>query len=735
MTTATTSQPAGKRSFRESMEALLHPRRIAIIGDSPKPGFASGIRSNIVKCGYTGEIVPINPNYDEVAGWRAYPSIDAVPDAVDLAVIGVQARFVESVLEQCEAAGVGAINIITSGYGELSDEDGHKRQEHLRAFAGRTGIRIVGPNCLGNISVPNMMCAMTGPFEQLLPGPVGLVLQSGLLAYSMVIPAMQRGMGFSYVVTTGNEADLEASDLMRYMVEDDHTRVIGCFIEQFRHPEKLIEVARMAAEKQKPIVALKIGRSEAGRRSARAHTGSLVGSDAVADAVLRQEGIIRVSSLDELTETLAAFYTDRLPQDTGVGAIYVSGGAAGLVSDLSDDFGIDLPDLSPATIDRLNQVIPEYGTVGNPLDTTGMAGAIPAIMQGAIEGMAEDPNIHTIVYGQAYPTMVDLDTPPGEVMRAAHKKFPDKTFLVISLVPGEIFPAHRRDGEPAHEPVTMWGGVPFLQGVENGLRAVAHLNQYAAFLRSGRWRERGRPETGPLAAEARAVVERAAGQPVVEREAKQLLQKYGIPVTRSILALSADDAVEAAREFDGPVVLKIESPEITHKTDAGGVLLNIQGDDAVRGGYERIMANAERYNPNATISGVLVEEQALAGREMFIGMQRDPDFGPAIAVGLGGIFVETLEDVALGIPPLTAADGDEMLKRLRGRAILDGTRGELPADVAAITDVIERFGQLCIDLGELVESIDINPLIVYPTGQGLRVVDCLIVPATDDSHN
>ncbi len=562
-------------TFTESMRALLHPKSIAVIGDSPNPGFAPIIRRNIVACGYEGDIYPINPRYDEIAGLKAYPSVDSVPGGVDLAVIGVPVRAVDAVLEQCERAGVKAINIITSGYGEQDDELAHQRQNHLSDFAQRTGIRIVGPNCLGNISVPGKMCAMSGAFEYLRPGPVGLVLQSGLLAYSLFTPPMDREMGFSYIVTTGNEADLEAADLMRYYVEDDETRVIGAFIEQFRDPAKLIEVAEMAAEREKPIVVLKIGRSEAGKRSAQAHTGSLVGSDEVADAVMRQYGIIRVNGLDEMTETLAAFYTDRLPQDTGVGAIYVSGGAAGLVSDLSADLGINLPDLAPHTIERLEAVIPEYGTVGNPLDTTGQAGAIPELMRGAIEGMAEDPNIHTIVYGQAYPTIVDLDTPAGEVMKVAHDKYPDKVFLAISLVPGEIATQRRRDtGGPPHEPVTNWGGVPFLQGVENGLRAVKHLNTYASHIRNRS--PNGHVSSDSAVAEmARELVRASNGKPLVERTAKHLLTMYGIPTTPEQLATTADEAVAAANEIGYPVVLKIESPDITHKTDAGGVLLNL----------------------------------------------------------------------------------------------------------------------------------------------------------------
>ncbi len=477
----------------------------------------------------------------------------------------------------------------------------------------------------------------------------------------------------------------------------------------------------------KPIVVLKIGRSEAGRRSAQAHTGSLVGSDEVADAVMRQYGVIRVNSLDEMTETLAAFYTDRLPSDTGVGAIYVSGGAAGLVSDLSADFGIDLPDLAPQTIERLEAVIPEYGTVGNPLDTTGQAGAIPELMRGAIEGMAEDPSIHTIVYGQAYPTIVDLDTPAGEVMRVAHEKYPDKVFLAVSLVPGEIATQRRRDtGGPPHEPVTNWGGVPFLQGVENGLRAVAHLNNYASYLRNRS--PNGRVAGDSAVAEmARELVRASEGKPLVERTAKHLLTMYGITTTPEQLATTADEAVAAANEIGYPVVLKIESPDITHKTDAGGVLLNISDDAAVRAGFDEIMANARSYNPDADLAGVLVQQMAQpGGREMIVGMTRDPDFGPAVAVGLGGVFVEVLKDVALGVPPLTDTAARDMLDRLQGKAILDGTRGQGPADVDAVVDTLLKFSQLCLDLRDDVVEIDINPLLVYENGA--LVVDCLVVP-------
>jgi acetyltransferase len=735
----TTAEPTGMAmdqdaTWARAMEGLFHPKRVAIVGATPRPGFANSIHSAMLTSGYEGEIFGVTPRYEEVLGAPCYPTIDAIPGGVDKVIVVVPSGIVLDVLGQAERAGVKAVNIITSGFGEQSDEAAHQRQDEIRAFARRTGIRIVGPNCLGIISTPAKMVAKSGPYATGIPrGPVGLVFQSGLLAYSAVLPPIERGIGFTYVVTTGNEADLDATDFMRYYIEDEETRVIGCFIEQFRDPQKLLRVAEMAAERQKPIVILKVGRSEAGRRAAQAHTGSLVGSDAIADAIMRQYGIVRVYNLDEMNETLAVFHS-KLPQGPGVGTIFVSGGACGVISDLSQDLGISLPALAPETVAKLIPVIPEYGTVGNPLDTTGQAGTQPEIMEGSLVSMAEDPNIHTVVYGQAYPNRVDLGTPTGKVIQTMPERYPDKVFLIMSLVAGRIQEGRWRNQEPV-DPVTHWDGVPFLQGAENGLKAIRSLIQYADFQRL--LQEMGPHPTakpGGIAPRAQELVRAAEGKPLVERAAKEVLALYDIPVTRERLATTADEAVAAAREIGYPVVLKIESQAIAHKTEAGGVLLNVADDDAVRSGFAQVMGSARNYKPEAVIAGVLVQEMVSGGREMILGMTQDPAYGPAIAVGLGGIFVEVLKDVALGVPPLTPHDARMLLNRLRGKAILDGVRGSAPADTDAIVDILGRFSQLCVDLRDEVSEIDINPLVVFDEGEGARVVDCLIVPSTPGVH-
>ncbi len=717
-------------AFEGAMRSLLHPERIAIVGATPKMGFATSILTGLVRCGYAGTIHPVTPRYDEVHGLRAYPTLSAIPGGADLAIVVVPNHLVPDVLDDCARAGIGAVNIITSGFGEQQeDAGGAARQAAIGAFARRTGIRVVGPNCLGNISTPAKMTASSGPYPALRRGAIALALQSGLIAYSIVLPANDRGMGFSYIVTLGNEADVDVADMIRFYADDEETRVIGCFVEQFRAPEKFLAAAELAAERQKPLVMLKIGWSEAGRRTALAHTGSLVGSDGIADAVMRQYGITRVHNLDQMAEALAIFHTKKLPRGRGVASAFVSGGAAGLTADLGADCGLDFPALAPHTVARLNAVIPVFGTVGNPLDYTGQAAQQPEILEGSLAALAEDPEIHTIIYGRAFPARMDRADASGKIIWQMPEQYPDKVFLVMSLVAGETKASGSATLLPA-DPATELDGIPFLQGTENSLKAVAALIRYAEFQRARAGEPRGHAVVGPLAEQARGLVRAAGGRPLVEREAKALLALYGIPMVRERLAATAGEAVAAAHAIGYPVVLKIESPDLPHKTEAGGVLLNVADDEAVRAGFARIVASARAYKPDAAIAGVLVQELVTGGQELILGMTQDPNFGPAIAVGLGGIFVEALQDVALGIPPLTPHDGREMLGRLRGAAILDGSgsRGRGPVDTEAVVQILTRFAQLCVDLRAEVAEIDINPLLVLPRGQGARVVDCLIVP-------
>jgi acetyltransferase len=468
---------------------------------------------------------------------------------------------------------------------------------------------------------------------------------------------------------------------------------------------------------------LKIGRSEIAQRSALAHTGSLVGADGVTDAVLRKLGVTRVDTVDDLYEAIAVFHARKLPRGGGVAPVSVSGGAGGLLADLAQGIGVSFPPLPEPTAAALRKVVPEYGSVGNPLDITGQGVFEPQLAGGAIEQLAQADNLDIVVWARSFPCNLDRATPVGQILERAVETYPDVLFLVMSLVSGHFYPAPGADLELA-DPVNHLGGIPFLQGSESSLKAIAALIRYAEFQRARRERnasgprERLTPESA--ARRARGLLRAVGGRALTERESKVILALYGIRTTREILATDSEHAVAAAEEIGYPVALKAESPLLLHKNDAGAVILNVTDEAMLRSRFKRALTNAWSAVPSDSVTGVLVQEMVPPGTEVIIGMSRDPQFGPIIACGLGGVFVETLKDVQLLVPPISEAEARQALARLRGSRLFDH---------AAIVDVLLRFSELCLDVGDLVQEIDVNPLIVA-AGQGACAVDCLIVPAT-----
>ncbi len=713
------------------LDRLLKPRSIALVGASRTPGLISSMLRNIVDYGFQGRVYAVNPRYDCIGDVPCYPSLLDIPDELDHVLVAVPNRVVPEVLRQAEEKRVGIVNIISSGYGETGD--GESRQAELTAWSRRSGIRVVGPNCLGVMSMPGRLNATIYRYQHLRPGEIAFVLQSGQMSQACVVPCLDRRMGVNYVVTSGNEADLQTVDYLRYFIDDPDVRVIGCFTEQVRSPERLIEVAELAADARKPIVMLKIGRTEASQRSARAHTGALVGSHASFEALARRHGITPVRTVEELVDTIAVMHSRKLPRSHRVGTVLLSGGAVGLLSDLAPEAGVEFPGLPADVAGRLRAIVPEFGPVGNPLDITAQAGRDPKITGGAIGEIAALPDVDIVLWaGPGVPGYLDAQSAALTALRESAERHPDKVFLVLSLSGGTFHEASMALA-PVVEPIAAFDGVPFLfGGMETGLRAIAALARYGRFQREReRRRAGGARRLTPLdaAERARRLVQAAGGRPLTEREGKQLLALYSIGVTLERLATTADAAVAAARAIGYPVVLKIESPQITHKTEAGGVRVGVADDAAVAQAFAEIIASARRYDPSAEIAGVLVQEQVAGGQEVILGASRDPQYGPTVLVGLGGIFVEVLKDTALRVPPLEADEAREMLDGLRGRAILDGVRGQPAADVEALVEALARFSELVADLGELVEEIDVNPLVVLPAGQGVRALDCLIVPA------
>ncbi len=640
---------------------FLNPQSVAIIGVSPNPSFINAILNNLLRWQYDKPIYPVNPNYRDIAGLQSYARIGEVPQAVDLAVVSVPSRMMPDILQQCEAKGVQAINILTSGFEEITGAEGARRHRLLTDFAGK----------------------------------LSLAFQSGGLALNMVQICVDRQIGLAHAISSGNESDLECADCLEFFATDAHTQVIGCFVEQFRHPDKFLAAAEQCAIARKPLVMLKV-------------------------------------SLDEMTETLCIMHARHLPTGRGFGAITFSGGAVGVMSDLAADYGLHFPPIHEAGAQQIREVLYEYGTVNNPIDLTGQAVYDPPVQRAAFEAMATDPNIHTILIASGGTTLLDKQSPMGKVIAETIHKYPEKLFVRTSQMYGVLRDKAFGAPDPV-DPVSHLDGVPFLQGIENTLRAARALVRYAEFQRQRQTGTRGDEGRGDTSRRAQALemMRAAPGQALTESAGKQLLALYGIPVTSERVVTSAAEAARAAQEIGFPVAMKIVSPQITHKTEAGGVVLHVVRADAAQAAFARIMHNARHYNAQAELHGVSVQEMVQGGRETIVGMTSDPQFGPGIVFGLGGMFVEVLQDAVLRVPPLDTDAAREMIDALKGAALLKGVRGQKPADLSAIVDVLRKFSQLCLDLRGVVQEIDINPLLVLDAGQGAKAVDCLVVPAKE----
>jgi acetyltransferase len=694
------------------LDPLLRPRSVVVVGASPNPSFVSAILKNLLHNGFAGRVAAVNPRYPSVSDAPCYPTVLDVPWPIDLVVVGVAWRLLPALLEQCAQKGVGALEVITSGFAEAGGE-GVDRQAQLAEWAQRTGIAVGGPNCLGLMHAPSGMFALPSTFVEVVSGHVGLILQSGMMAPSVMTPLFARGIGITWAVTSGNEVDVDLADYIDYFVDDDQTRVIGCFAEQIKGPAAFIAACERAAGARKPIVMLKIGRSEAARRAALGHTGSLVGADGVIEAVLRKHGVTRVASVDEMFEALAIFHTRRLPRGTGLAAISVSGGAAGLMSDLATDCGVGFAKLANETHAKLREVVPEFGNVGNPLDVTGQGVFQPELLERSLDLLAADPGVDAIVYARSFPSRIDGATPAFQALTRSIATNPQIPILAMSLAGGHFFPAPVADS-PIQDPQDRLDGVPLLQGAEYGLKAVGALMRYAAFQRGQKRAEhRASPEAS---ATARAVIDQARGVRLSARQGSAILAAYGIPTPREALATTRREALAIAEQIGYPVAAKVEGPSIAHKARVGGVALMLETPVAVEAAFDRLMGVAQ------DAEGVLVQHMVEGGlAEIIVGMSRDPQFGAVIACGLGGIFVEMLRDVQLLVPPVSAADAQAALSRLRAAAVLER------ADVEAVIDVLVRFSELCADLQDVIQEIDLNPLIARPPGHGACAVDSLFV--------
>jgi acyl-CoA synthetase (NDP forming) len=695
------------------LRPLVAPRSIAIVGASKSNPYASRLLINLPGGGFRGRLYLINPRQDSIDGIPCHPSIEALPEAPDLAILVVPQRAVLDVLEACGRKGIRAALIISAGFGEAGDT-GRAAQDEIRRIAESHGMLVCGPNCLGiaNVLAPAMMHSFTG--LPVLRGNLALVSQSGAMAFASILsPACDRGVGFAIVVSSGNEAVVDTVDYVRHFVRDREIRVIASLLEGLKpgRGRALLDVAAEAAEAGKPILVCKVGRSEVGARQVVSHTGSMTGSDAVYDAAFAQAGVIRVADPDDLFEVASAFSRCPEPQGEGVAILSTSGGLGVVLADKCGVHGLELPPLSPETAQRLakGDLFLVVGDLGNPLDIRGQGSQhFPELLDLFIR----DDRYHMLTIALGLPAVGDRAVKIArDLIDVAGKT--GKPLIVLWM--GSRLDTEGRASDQDGFRMLEQSRVPVFASPDKCFKALHALVTYHRFRRRRAIARAQAPRAGIDAGAARAFLAGKHGT-LDEVDARRLLAFYGIAAPREALVSDEDAATRAAREIGYPVAVKLVSPDLPHKTDAGAVMLGIRDERALREACTGMLRAVARHRPGVRVRGVLVQEMIPDGRELIVGASRDPQFGPVVTCGLGGIFVEVLRDVQRRVPPLGADEAHAMLAKLAGAATLGPFRGRPAANVDAAVDVIQRVGQLALDLEDCVAEVEINPLMVTPAG-------------------
>jgi acyl-CoA synthetase (NDP forming) len=672
--------------------------------------------------GYDGRIFPVTRSQSEVLGLRAYPSVPALPEPVDLAVILVPAAHVVETLAQCGGR-VRAAVVISSGFAEESNEAARARDIELSRIAERHGILVCGPNSEGIVNPLRPLVATFSPVfhdpsRGLLPAaskarPIAVSCQSGALTFSFLSRGRDRQLHFTHQVSAGNQTVLEAHDYVDWWLDEGSADIFLLYLEGIRRPDRFRAVADKAADAGKPLIVAKVGRSAAGRRAAASHTGALAQAGDIDDAIFRHHGIIRGEDLDHMLDVAAAFSFCRLPRGNRVAVITGSGGSAVWMADILSARGLELPVLEDDIQRRVLALLPSYASAQNPVDAT--AQAIHEVGYARlVEIVRESKQIDTILL------IGSLANDATAAQRA------EELATITAATEQPILLSTYTTASPGAMARFAEAGIPCYTSMPSCARAIRALVDYAAF-QTRRRQPMAASATPPGMRDEVGRALAAAGRVLTETEAKALLARYGVPRPQEVLATSADEATQAAARIGGPVALKVQSPDITHKTEAGGIALGIVGETAVREAYERVLGSAKRAYPEAAVHGVLVQAMAPPGREIILGITRDGVFGPMLMVGLGGIHVEVLKDVAFAPVPLDHDDALALIGELKGAALLDGVRGSPPADKQALAELMVALSRFAADHADQIAEIDLNPVIVHEAGHGLSVVDALIV--------
>jgi acyl-CoA synthetase (NDP forming) len=693
-----------------AVRALLRPRAIALVGVSPKGGAGARILESNARFARAVPTWPVNPNYSEIAGQPCYRSFNDLPERPDCVVVSVPAEAVLGVIADAAAAGIRGAFIISEGFADAATDAGRQLQERLIAISRPTGMAVAGPNCMGIASLHYGFAAtMADVPAGATSGGISLVSQSGGLLNAVAELTSNRGIGINYLISSGNEAGLEMADYIDFLADDPATRVIACIMEGAKDGRRF-RAAVEAAARRKPMVALKLGRSAFGQRATLAHTGTLAGRHEAFAALFRQNGVALVDSIDALVETAALFDLAPLPRGDRVVMMTVSGGATSLIGDLGEAAGINFPEIKEATNRRIQQILGVERAFGNPLDTVGLPrlrrdGNISAVLQALLAD--EDVDVIALVLGMrgdgwdSHQELIDR-------LAAAARGAP-KPVLLVSFMSNSLT-RHWRGYARAK-------ALPLIEDLQRGLAAIRALIDYAAF------RARVSPARGTASHIDLPAL--PARQTLTEAESKTILAVAGLPVTREALARTPAEAARLAATIEGPVALKIQSPDIPHKSDIGGVHLGARTPAEVEAAAAAVFANASRNCPAAVIDGILVQEM-VDGVEFILGMTHDPQFGPLIVCGAGGVTVEVFKDAAVLLPPLTRADVTAALGSLKVSKLLAGFRGAPPRDVDALVDCCLRFAAFAVATAGQFAAIDLNPVFVRARGEGVRIADALI---------
>lgn len=696
----------------EALNGLLRPQSIAVVGASNKEGkIGYTVVKNLLDSHYAGAIYPINPTDSEILGLQAYPSVLDVPGPIDAAAIIVPAKLVPMVTEECGKKGVKGLIIIASGFSEVGRQDLEKQVVDI---AHSYGMRVLGPNIVGILSNSDLCNASFAPFLP-LPGRAALVSQSGALLIAMDASTYTRRVGFDKMVSIGNMSDVNFADTIEWLDQDESTACICLYIEGLRNGRAFINAALKAA---KPIIALKAGVSAHGAAAAASHTGSLAGSGKIYDTAFQQGGVVRASDLNNLFDRTLVLSLQPPMQGDNMLIITNGGGVGVLATDAAERYGVPLR-FAPADVQaELKKHMPEFGSAKNPVDLTGMAG------KDWYYASVRFAFAHSWVDGLAVLYCETAMTDPLEIAQGIKQALEDAGVegkpVAVSFVGGEQSAAARK--------WLVENGIPAYDAPDVAINALAALREYA------RSRQMAAVSFQPYAdvdeAAARQIIANARthkNSSLTEIESKKIFRAYGMPVAMTELATTEDEAVRIAEQIGYPIVMKIMSHDILHKSDAGGVKVNIKNAEGAREAFRTIIANAKAYKADAVIEGVAVQEMAPWGTEVIVGSVNDPTFGPSVMFGLGGIFVEILKDVTFRVAPVSAEQSYKMLEEIKAGAILAGARGETPRDRKALSEVLSRYSQMITDLGDEIAESDANPVLVYEEGQGVKVVDARII--------